>query len=386
MHQPTGVSGWVIVLGRETYLEGTVRDEEGRPVAGVKVLTHQGPKFAMGWTENIRDETMTDEAGRYRIYLQPDEYEVRVRAPEAGVAIAPGHAVGRGPNTLDLNLDAGVAFRAVVVDAASGAPVPGVQMVCEDQPDVEGTSTAEGLLLIRAMPEGKALFKVKAPGYARWWSEDCGINLFRRHMEFDRPSWQCNFNSLDFDMRQGMPVAKIEVECAVRVRGRVLDPDGAPVFGARVAATLSGSGVTLSGDDRFDVFTTEGGTFEMNIPASNADEYNLMAHDGKVGQWRRWANGVSAPISTTPGQSIDSVELRLTRPATVRGRVVDEQGKPVARVEVRAQATDGRENPIYDPTTQTKEDGTFELTHLRATEQQIEAGRSFPEPHSRPRG
>ena len=52
------------------------------------------------------------------------------------------------------------------------------------------------------MPSGKFLFRSQRPGYARWWSEDCGIDLYRRHMELDNIRWQRNFNSLDFDLRR----------------------------------------------------------------------------------------------------------------------------------------------------------------------------------------
>ena len=45
----------------------------------------------------------------------------------------------------------------------------------------------------------------------------------------------------------------------------------------------------------------------MMLPASGDRDYNLVAHDGKYGQWRTWANGVLPPFRTTPGQVIDDV-------------------------------------------------------------------------------
>lgn len=103
-----------------------------------------------------------------------------------------------------------------------------------------------------------------------------------------------------------------------------------------------------------------------------ADQYNLVCHDGKYGEWRNWANGVLPPIKTTPGQVIEGVTLTLTRPATVRGRVVDAKGQPVAGREVRAAAADLLENRYYDPTTTTKADGTFELKFVRPAKQFIQ--------------
>ena len=90
------------------------------------------------------------------------------------------------------------------------------------------------------------------------------------------------------------------------------------------------------------------GTFEMGLPASNGAEYNLVAHDGTYQQWRKWANGTLPAIRTTPGQEIEGVEIRLTRPATVSGLVVDERGKPVAYREVRSRRRQARK-PLLRP-------------------------------------
>ena len=165
----------------------------------------------------------------------------------------------------------------------------------------------------------------------------------------------------------------VVLEKSVHIRGRVVDPDGNPVAGATAAAALTGSGNSLTGDDRFSVTTGADGTFEMELPASNGAEYNLMAHDGKYQQWRKWANGTLPPIRTKPGQKIEGVDIQLTRPATVRGRVIDERGKPVAYREVRAHAADKLENRYYDPTVKTNQHGVFELPFIRPGEQYIQA-------------
>jgi hypothetical protein len=111
----------------------------------------------------------------------------------------------------------------------------------------------------------------------------------------------------------------------------------------------------------------------MLLPASGKAQYNLVAHDGKYGQWRQWGNGVLPPFKTTPGQEIKDVTLTLTKPATARGKVVDAAGKPLGFCEVRAHAADKLENRYYDPTTTTKEDGTFELRFIRPGEHFIQA-------------
>ena len=111
----------------------------------------------------------------------------------------------------------------------------------------------------------------------------------------------------------------------------------------------------------------------MLLPASNDAQYNLMAHDGKYQQWRNWANGVLPPIHTRPGEEIGDVVLTLTRPAVVRGKVVDPQDKAMPYCEVRASAVDKLENRYYDPTARTNADGTFELKFVRPGDQLIQS-------------
>ena len=67
------------------------------------------------------------------------------------------------------------------------------------------------------------------------------------------------------------------------------------------------------------------------------------------------------------------MEIALSVPCVVRGRVVDRQGHPVAHRLVRALAADKMES-FYDPTTRTNADGTFELRSVRAGRQIIEVG------------
>jgi len=115
----------------------------------------------------------------------------------------------------------------------------------------------------------------------------------RKQIVDPKTGWQRNFDSLDFDLSPDMEPVTIEVERAVKITGRVVDPDGKPVAGATAAPARSGSGNSLTGDTRFSVEDRQGRhVSQCLLPASNVCEYNLVAHDGKYGQWRKWANGV----------------------------------------------------------------------------------------------
>ncbi len=261
-----------------------------------------------------------------------------------------------------------------MTDAGTGKPVAGVRLSNWQHKDVEGRSNDAGEVTIGEMLPGRFDFQVEAAGYTRWWSPEATSESSRFQPQMRAESdWQRNFDSIDFDMKSGMAPVEIVLEKGVRVTGRVLDPNGKSVAGATVAPALTGTGNSLTGDTRFSVETKKDGTFAMLLPASGKARYNLVAHDGKYGEWRQWANGVLPPLQTIPGQEIKDVVLTLTKPATVRGKVVDAKGKAVAFREVRAHAADKLENRYYDPTTKTKEDGTFELRFIRPGEQFIQS-------------
>jgi protocatechuate 3,4-dioxygenase beta subunit len=376
VQQPTGVKDFVVAMDRKTYFEGVVRGPDGKPAANTRIRANQGPKTADGGIiTTVWTETTTDASGRYRLYVEPDAYEFLVKSPAIGVAHLPKTPIAHGqPRAFDIQLQPGITFRAVTVDAENGQPIAGVRLWHWQHKDVEGRSNARGEVEIGEMLPARFDFNVEAAGYTRWWSEDALSEWNRRQLSMQPESdWQRNFDSLDFDIKPNAAPVKIVLEKGVRITGRVVDPDGQPVAGATVAPARTGSGNSLTGDTRFSVKTKADGTYEVLLPASGKAQYNLVAHDGDYNQWRKWANGVLPPIRTTPGQEIKDVTLTLTRPATVRGKVVDTRGKPVAYRQVRAHAADKLENRYYDPTTTTKEDGSFELRFIRPGDQFIQA-------------
>ena len=204
----------------------------------------------------IWTETKADDQGRYKLFLQPDVYELLVKSPDQGVRRQTDVVVGRGPEQRDLALDSAIAFRAVVVDAQTEEPVAGVRLFSWQHKDVEGRSNADGLLIIPGMLPGEFVFNVDGAAHCRWWSEEAKSVWNRRSIDKPELKWQRNFDHLDFDLRPGMPTAKIFVEKSVRIRGRVVDPDGQPVAGRRRGAgpdryrKLAHRGHTLQRDNQ----------------------------------------------------------------------------------------------------------------------------------------
>jgi protocatechuate 3,4-dioxygenase beta subunit len=363
--QPLGALKEPLVLDDETWFEGLVTGPDGKPVAGAFIRANQGPQQADGvFIETIWTETHSDAEGRYKLRVQSDSYEIEATAPGGLVVRLPRREIGvKVAVKLDLRLEPGVVFHAHFVDSITGTPIAGIRLKDWQHPSMTGVSDAQGNLEIGGLIPGEFEFQVEGKEYARWWSEECSKDWDRRKIEDS--GWQRNFDDLHYELTRDMKPVTITMEKAVRIRGRIVDPESHPVAGATAAPAHTGTGNSLTGDTRFSVKTKPDGTFEMLLPASGECDYNLVAHDGGYEQWRHWANGVADPFRTKPGQVIDNVELRLNKPAIVRGRVVDEDGKPVPDREVRAQAADRLENRYYDPTVRTDKDGRFELKFIR---------------------
>ncbi|MDB5387564.1 MAG: blaR1, partial [Planctomycetaceae bacterium] len=376
----------LVGLDNKTFIEGTVRGADGNPVADAVVKGVQGMKqhdeFDFPGPTTL---AATDKDGRYRMYVFPDTYDIQVSVPGVGVARVSDFVVNReAGKSLDIQLMPAVRFEAKVIDAITREPVEKfVLWKCFDS-SVLGVSDAEGKIVIDGMMpgefeffcgQGEPLDQCNAtPCYGhgnlgRWWSADATDE--RQRMELGRSGWQDNFDNLSFNLSVGMKPVTIETERGVTFAGHIYNPDGLPVEGATVAPVMTGTGNSLTGDTRYSTRTAKDGSYRAVMPAGKAFQYNLMAHDGDYREWRNWANAVSEPIATKPGQQIDNFDLQLNRPATIRGRLVIDGDRIVGDRGVTAQAADRRENRYYSPTTKVNEDGTFELKFVRSGKQTI---------------
>jgi thiol-disulfide isomerase/thioredoxin len=384
--QPRGRKDLLVTLGQKTYLDGIVRNPQGAPVADALVVGDAGPKQGDGvLITHVTTSTKTDEKGHYRLYLAPDIYQIEVAVKGAGSRRLTGVRLAQDESkNLDIDLRPGVRFEANVVDANTRQPVPRFVLFNWQDKNVRGVSDENGKIVIEDMLPGKYEFNVghgepkKLRGMlyyehgelGRWWSPQA-VNEWQRK-SIEPSGWQRNFDGLSFDLSVGMKPVTIEVERGVVFSGHVYDPDGNPVFRATVAPARTGTGNSLTGDTRYSVTTASDGSYRVVMPAGNNSDYNLVAHDGSYNHWRKWANAVSEPLKTKPGEHYENFDLKLIRGATVRGRVVTDNDRVVGNREVRAHAADLRENRYYDPTVKVREDGTFELKFVRPGKQYIQ--------------
>ena len=383
--QQLGVDHFAVTLGQKTYIEGVVKDPKGLPVPNVEIRGEQSNKQGDGvMISSVETTTKSDSTGKFRLYVYPDVYQLLVAAPKIGVKRLPGIIVSEDEaKRIDVDLEPGVRFEAIIIDSESGDPVKDVVLWNWRHLGTKGVSDAKGAIVIEEMLPGDFEFNLGegeptnigfVQGYrprtlARWWSAQTTHKHEQKLVEANQ--FQRNFDDLTFKLSVGMKPVTIEVEQGVTFSGKVLDPNGKPVAGATVAPAKTGSGNSLTGDTRFSTKTDANGHYRVVMPAGNLSRYNLMAHDGDYQEWRNWANGVGEPMFSLPGEVHDDMDLTLTRPATVRGQIIT-NGRPLkVGASVSAQAKDLLENRYYNPTALVNEDGTFELKYVRAGQHTI---------------
>lgn len=385
-NQKAGTRDWTITVNNRTYIEGKVLGPDSRPVPFALVRAMRGPfttddgsVIGEVWTE-----VSANSEGEYRLHLEPDKYDVQLRVPTVGIARRQDTTIAAGEKrTFDIQLQPGPTFRATILDGQTNEPVEGIRLWYWMKPGIEGTSNDDGQLTIENVPPGAFNFNVAAAGappsevageFARWWSPDAVHEQQRLQRRDGDATFQRNLDGLTFNIIDNFNPVKIFLEKAVTITGRIIDPEGQPVAGATVAPAKTGTANSITGDTRYSVLTAADGTFTMRLPASGNAKYNLVAHDGKYREWRKWANGVGEVIQTKPGDKLSDVVLKLTRPCVVRGKVIDAQGRPMANQTVKSQPADWMENRYYDPETKTNEQGEFELKFVRPGEQFVQIG------------
>jgi protocatechuate 3,4-dioxygenase beta subunit len=173
---------------------------------------------------------------------------------------------------------------------------------------------------------------------------------------------------------------------AARVGGRVVAADnGAPLSDARVTlapfvARRGPRPAVLPSGPPPQAITDQDGRFVFEGVAPGT--YTFDAQRSGYAPLRNMASGPPQTIQLTPGQSIDSVELRLQRGSVIAGRVFGPSGEPLADVlvivmrRVQAAGAPGRFLPSGSQGPQQTNDlGEFRIAGLAAGEYIVAATR-----------
>ena len=327
-----------IKLERGVVVRGRVVHEDGRPVAGAHVYATAGPA-AMDMDDPLnraRPLGVAGDDGRFEL----DEGLPVTRTGEAFTLLA-ASAVGVGWRSVSVRSDrepiADVTLtlrggpRAVLVRDADGRPVVGAVVTAYPRFGAMGvlrgdpsaysiagdellrsifmkTTGADGFVRFTALPaesRGSAYdFAAAAPGFTTGWARGYAVG----------------------SAADAQNEIRLEREQTFVVGARVVDADGRPVEGALVTVLHPRSEPVTTGAD---------GVFVLRRGKGEPFGRDASVEITKDGYAKR-----SETVWRWPDDGRKMGDIRLLRPAPVTGRVVDQDGRPVAGAMAHLQRTE----------------------------------------------
>jgi protocatechuate 3,4-dioxygenase beta subunit len=303
----TRVDSYDVIVARLALVHGRVVDATGHPAPGAQVsFRTRSPRGSAGSADldaaGLTGSTPSGADGRFDLHVLPGEVALAAeRDGRRARQVLPMVGAGQTLSGVELVLDAGGGLVGVVHDPA-GQPVAHAQVVAETAgapgalfARTSATTDASGRFEIRDLPPGPARLEARASGFA--------------------PSPRTDAESR---ADAAGPEVVLTLRPALALRGRVVDPDGQPLEGARVLARAGGSLLDApvarsDADGRF-AFTELGvGPYDLD---ASAEGYGTV-----------FKRGVAVPG--------EGIELRLPAVGGLAGTVSDERGGPVADFKVR---------------------------------------------------
>jgi protocatechuate 3,4-dioxygenase beta subunit len=332
-------------LGRGATAAGRVVDEAGQPVAGAEVTLTPPPMPSVPDAGLGRLRAVSDAEGRFRFpHVSAGSFRLQVSRE----GFAPGSAGEATIQEKAAEVDLGT------VILPSGAVIEGLLVNSRGKP-VEGAEVDpeafDGRLSIRPVttgPDGRFRF-ADLPRGAR-------LNLW-----IDRPGFvQRQMPEVEAPTPKPLRIQLVE---ARSLKGQVVDPEGQPVAGARVALVEGGGEGLLLGEGFSE------GAWGSSLATTDADGRFVLDRlpPGTIGIGVR---AVGFRHRKLPGIQIPEdgeatpVEIRLERGPYLEGRVLDGQGRPVPRALVRAEGKVQEAGGSSFGGTRADDDGHYEISGL----------------------
>ncbi|GEL69302.1 carboxypeptidase-like regulatory domain-containing protein [Myxococcus virescens] len=333
-----GDADTTVHLGTLIYLEGTVRDESGRPIPEA----HVGAGAARGRAPPV-DYATTMADGRFRLGpLRREPYIFNVLA--SGYLGTLRDEVATPGLRLDFTLARAHVIRGIVIDA-QGTPVPDVDIDLdrESLPDTE--IDFERVDATRSDEHGR--FELAAPQPGRYEIVFTSQGHLEARVMADAPS----------------PELRVVMEATARVEGTVTSAQGLPVHHMAIhleadSDAWSSHAVESDEEGRFSITGVLPGTYRLHAgtntpPAPRAASRTVTVH----------------------GSEVVNASLRLETGAPVSGIVVDERGRPVANATVEGQSLSGQRDDLPPSVTTSDDEGHFTLHHLAEGECSLRAAK-----------
>lgn len=182
-----------------------------------------------------------------------------------------------------------------------------------------GVSEHDGRFVLAAAVSGAVELRVTAPERVGWvWS-----------------------GSLD-SARRPLDLGELPMRAGRVVSGRIVVSDGSSVAGRMLAAHFATASRSAANEMRATTRIRSDGTFELASPVPFGEVH--------------WRLGAGSSLATTPATTLvtaesGEVELKVANPQSIRGRVIDHDGNPVAGVAIT--------DPFLSDTVRSGADGSF---------------------------
>ncbi len=333
-------SGFTIVMRRGLSLRGTVKDENGRPLAGAEVTLSRartlragrgGVQMSLvGPGSDVRRESGPDGGFEFR-GLSPGDYSVAARRSGfARASVDPVSVSEAKPGEpLELVLRPGASITGFLRDrsgngsagwtlaarpAGGGGPAFGPGSIRTEEP-----TGADGLFVLEGLTAGEA-YDLQAMGPSGLGPRRGGVVA---------------------------PADGIELTAAGtgQLRGRVIDAESGrplPDFELRYEPDQQG------GTRFFFSSGPGGGRGPYQRQSFHAEDGSFVLDEVPAGKWvveafaRGYQPGSASGLTVAEGDAVEGVDVRLSKGAVLSGRVLEAQsGRPIIDASVRADPSGG---------------------------------------------
>jgi protocatechuate 3,4-dioxygenase beta subunit len=325
-----------IRLAGSATLRGKIKDQSGEGIPGAQVLAWVG--FGAELAETGPD-------GAYSIENLPtgplmfmsvtkEGYAAHPEGPIGGRG-RPGVSLRAGEETrFDVTLRSGAKLTGRVL-TKDGLPIPGamVRVISGQASFIDPTTVTtdqEGSFSVAGVGVGRTIVFARAVGYC----QDIKLETLGAIMDRRSAARGGQGEVVVVGPEDKLVHVDIVLRSACTVAGRVLDPDGEPVAGARIGLDVSGPMKFFAG--RFDltggasVQTTSDEDGQFLLIGINAGDSIRLAAEASG-----YAPGKCSPLQLSPGQQLAGVELQLGPGGLITGIVQSATGEPIPGALVR---------------------------------------------------